>query len=88
MWVWVSRNHHFSETQPPKIARETWVNFINILQAAVTHADPEIAKKLLDLTVFFALLVSALLKAARRMLVKLTPVNMLIRIGKFHFFFS
>ena len=36
-------------------------------------ADPKITKKLLDLTVFFALLVSAGVKAARRMLVKLTP---------------
>ena len=36
-------------------------------------ADPEIGKKLLDLTVFFALLGSAGVKAARRTLVKLTP---------------
>ena len=36
-------------------------------------ADPKSAKKLLDLTVFFALLVSAGVKAAHRMLMKLTP---------------
>ena len=36
-------------------------------------ADPESAKKLLNLTVFFALLGFASVKAARRMLMKLTP---------------
>ena len=30
-----------------------WVNFTNILRAAFTFADPESAKKLLDLIVFF-----------------------------------
>jgi hypothetical protein len=51
------------------------VNFTNVLQAAFTLADPESAKKLLDLTVFFALLVSASVKAARRTLMKLTTVK-------------
>ena len=49
------------------------VNFTNILQAAFTRADPKSAKKLLNLTVFFALSGSAGVKAARRTLVKLTP---------------
>ena len=48
------------------------VNFTNILRAAFTLADPKSAKKLLNLTAFFALLVSAGVKAARRTLMKLT----------------
>ena len=39
------------------------------------HADPKSAKKLLNLTVFFALSGSAGVKAARRMLVKLSPAG-------------
>jgi len=51
-----------------------WVNFfINILRAAFTRADPEWAKKTENLTVFFVLSGSAHIKAAGRMLVKLTP---------------
>ena len=50
------------------------VNFTNILRAAFTGADPKSAIKLLNLTVFFALLGSARVKAACRTLVKLTPV--------------
>ena len=49
------------------------VNFTNVLWAAFTCADPKSAKKLLNLTVFFALLGSARVKAAHRTLVKLTP---------------
>ena len=49
------------------------VNFINILRAAFMHADPESAKKLLDLTVFLGLMGSASVKAACRMLMKLNP---------------
>jgi len=37
------------------------------------HADPENAKKIVKLLVFFALLGSAHVKAARRTLMKLTP---------------
>ena len=48
-------------------------NFTNVLRAAFTPADPKSAKKLLNLTVFFALLGSTSAKAARRTLVKLTP---------------
>ena len=49
------------------------VNFTNVLQAAFTLADPKSAIKLLNLSVFFALLGSGRIKAARRTLVKLTP---------------
>ena len=49
------------------------VNFTNVLRAAFTPADPESGKKLLDLTVFFALLGSAGAKAAHRTLMKSTP---------------
>ncbi len=48
-------------------------NFINNLQAAFMRADPESAKKTDNLTVFFMLLGSACIKAARKMFVKLTP---------------
>ena len=56
---------------------DTWlsrsgVNFTNILRAALMLEDPISALKLLNLTFFFALLGSARLKAAHRMLVKLT----------------
>jgi len=46
-------------------------NFINILLAALAHADPKSAKKTDNLTVFLMLLGSAHVKAARRMLLKL-----------------
>ena len=49
------------------------VNFTNVLQASFMRADPKSATKLINLTVFFALLGSARLKATRRLLVKLTP---------------
>ena len=49
------------------------VNFTNILRAAFRRADPKSAIKLHELTVFFALLGSACVKAAYRMLMKLTP---------------
>ena len=49
------------------------VNFTNVLQAAFALVDPKSAKKLLNLTVFFALLGFERVKAARRTLVKLNP---------------
>ncbi len=52
--------------------RNLKVNFINILRAAYMCADPESAKKTDNLTVFFALLGSVCIKAARKMLEKLT----------------
>ena len=48
------------------------VNFTNVLQAAFTRKDPKSAIKLLYLTVYFALLGSGCIKAARKMLMKLT----------------
>ena len=48
------------------------VNFTNILQAAFMPADLKSAKKTVKLSSFIALLGSACVKAARRMLVKLT----------------
>ena len=47
-------------------------NFTKVLQAAFTRADSKRAKKLLNLTVFFVLLGSTRVKAARRTFVKLT----------------
>ena len=49
------------------------VNFTNVLRAAFTSPDLKSKTKLLNLTVFFALMGSEFLKAAHRMLVKLTP---------------
>ncbi len=40
-----------------------------------THADPKRAKNTMKSSVFFALLGSALVKAVRKMLVKLIPVK-------------
>jgi hypothetical protein len=49
------------------------VHFIYILQAAFIPTDPESTKKTNNWTVFFVLLVSVRVKAARRMFMKLTP---------------
>jgi len=49
------------------------VNFKNILQAAFAQTNLKSAKKTDNLTVFFALLGSACLKADHTMLMKLTP---------------
>ena len=48
------------------------VNFINIIRAAFTRADPKSAIKLLYLNVFFALLGFWCIKAGLKILVKLT----------------
>ena len=56
-----------------RINQRPWVNFTNVLQAAFTRADPKSVIKLLNLTVFFALLGSGRVEAAHRTLVKLTP---------------
>ena len=49
------------------------VNFTNVLRAAFMPADTKSAKKAVKLSSFFALLGSAIVKAAHRTLVKLTP---------------
>jgi len=59
------------------------VNFINILPAAFSLADPKSVKRTVNLTVFFVFLGSALSKAARRMLMTLTPKHCL-HSGIFH----
>ncbi len=51
---------------------ESWVNFINNLQAAFTKV-PQAQKDTTDLTVFFAHLGSECKKALRKKLMKLTP---------------
>ena len=61
------------------------VNFTNVLRAAFTRTDPKSAIKLLNLTVFHVLLGSARVKAACRMMVKLTPAA-LKRHRKYHSF--
>ena len=48
------------------------VNFTNILQAAFMHKDPKSKKMTIKLCSFIALLGSVRIKAARKMLVKLT----------------
>jgi len=58
-----------------KISLRSAVNFIKVLLTAFTQADQKTQKKADNLTVFFGLLGSALLKPARKMLVKLTPGN-------------
>ncbi len=47
----------------------TGVNFINVLHKPVTPADPKSVIKTDSLTAFFALLRSALVKAASKMLI-------------------
>ena len=49
------------------------VNFINVITRSFYAHRSQKRKKMLDLTVFFALLGSACVKAACKMLVKLTP---------------
>jgi len=49
------------------------VNFINILRAAFMRAGPKSTQKMTTLLVFCVLLGLALVKAARRMWMKLTP---------------
>jgi len=49
------------------------VDFINNLRKAFTNVCPKSAKKADSLTVFFALLGSGRVKAACKMLMKLTP---------------
>jgi len=49
------------------------INFTNILLEAFTSTDPKRAKKTDGLTVFFALLGPAHVKAAHKILVKSTP---------------
>ncbi len=65
-----------------------WVNFANILRAALTRGDPESAKKTIYLTVFFALSGSACVKAARKLLVKFTPDVNFINVLRANFLYE
>jgi len=56
-----------------ELASSSGVNIINILWAEFTCTDHKSAKKTDSLTVFFALMGSAHIKAAHRMLINLTP---------------
>jgi len=49
------------------------VNVINVLRAAFTLADPKSTKKTVKSSSFFALSGSVSVKAAHKMLMKLTP---------------
>ena len=53
----------------------TVVNFINMFTCSFYARRSQKRKKLLDMTVFFALLGSAHVNAASKMLMKLTPVR-------------
>jgi len=80
--IWL-RDRRTSETSIPEFRSngdhhladvlKSGVNFINILRSAFTGVDPKSAKKTVKLAIFFALLGSAFVKAACRMLMKLTP---------------
>jgi len=54
------------------VQRQPGVNFTNIIRAAFPRADPKSAKNNVKLSVFFVLLGSAHIKAACKMLMKLT----------------
>ena len=68
------------------------VNFTNVLRAAFTHAEITKAQKQLNLAVFLALLGSVRVKAACKMLVKLTPgvdfISIFVRPHKLRSFFG
>jgi len=53
-----------------------WIDFIKVLRAAFMHTDPKSTKKTDGLTIFFALLGSAHIKAVHKMLVKLIPPSL------------
>ena len=62
-----------------KSAHKMWVkltpgvNFINILRSTSAHMDPKRAAQTVNSSQFVALLGSACVKAARNMLMKLSP---------------
>ncbi len=63
--------HEFHEQQ--KQVCEAGLKFINVLCTAFTRADPKSVKKTVKLSIFFTLLGFTSLKAACKMLMKLTP---------------
>ena len=72
------RKKLFYHLQPPG-----GVNFTNILQATFTGGDPKSANKLLNLTVFCALLGSAGIKAARKHVGEIDPCKALVTLKIF-----
>ena len=56
-----------------------WVNFINLFMRSFYARRPQKRKKLLELTVFFALLRSLHVKAVRKMLVKVTTIAVAVK---------
>jgi len=68
---------HEKRTRKTLMKLTAGVNFINVLLEAFRLEDPKSAKKTDNLTVFFALLGSASIKAASRTLMKLTPDRVL-----------
>ncbi len=57
----------------------TGLNFINILSTTFTRADPKSIKKTVKLSIFITLSGSMSVKAAHKMLVKLTPGHCVVR---------
>jgi hypothetical protein len=53
------------------------LSFINVLRTAFTLKDPKSVKKTVKLSIFFTYLGSMSVKAVRRMLMKLSPDNLL-----------
>jgi hypothetical protein len=70
------------------VASTPGVNFINILQAAFTNADPESVTIQLNCQYLFALFRSERVKAALRILMKLTPVVNIINVLLVHFLYE
>jgi len=58
---------------------QSGVNFINVLQTAFRCPDPKSTKRLTSLLYFFPLLGSACIKAAHKVLMKLTPGGKLVK---------
>jgi len=56
-----------------KLSSSPGLNFINVLRTAFMLADPKCSKKTFKLAVSFGALGPTNIKAARKMLVKLTP---------------
>jgi hypothetical protein len=59
-------------------AMKIWGQFIDVLRAAFTHADPKSAKNTVNPSAFFVLLGSELVKALHKMLVNSTPLIIFI----------
>ncbi len=65
--------YKFGSQREPNICLKLGVNFINVLRAAFTWADPKSAKRYWRFDCIFALFGSACVKASSKMLVKSTP---------------